>query len=278
INNDYIVAGKNIINSFNESYMARISPPATTGGAASINWSRIFPGGAFFRSMLYEDNGSAVLGGTGGTTNSQVLAVKLAGLGQPYKPDYCARPPQSLFSCQLNPDSVIFSGGHTSKAGTRYGVISKWEYIFGDGQRFSTYDSLEVKRVAHKYSLPLPLLYGTPVKLIVTNNLFCTDTLTLYPFGGGPTGITEATAAKVEVKLYPQPMQEEAILELKNYNKQEKLQLEVTDMLGRKVAMKYQQQKPGQWKLERGSLSKGLYVYRLVSVNKVVAQGKIVID
>ncbi|KAA9331947.1 hypothetical protein [Adhaeribacter soli] len=275
VSGDYVVAGQHFLTTFAQSYVARISPPATGGGNASINWSQSFVRGGF-REMLYEQNGTALLSGTSGP-NAQILAVKIDNLGQPYRPDFCATPPQANFTTQLRPDSLILLGGSASKSGLRYGVISKWEYQFGDGSRFITYRAAETKRVAHHYVMPPQLLYGRPVKLIVTNNLFCTDTLTLYPFGGGPTGISEATLQQVEVKLYPQPMLQRATLELKNYRGKDKLQLEFTDLLGRKVTVPHRQEKPGQWHLEKGNLSKGIYLYRVFSPSKVVAQGKLAV-
>jgi hypothetical protein len=73
-------------------------------------------------------------------------------------------------------------------------------------------------------------------------------------------------------------MQEQTTLELKNYQRLEKLQLEVTDLLGRKVEMPQKQVQPGKWQLEKGSVSKGLYLYRVYSATKVVAQGKLVVQ
>ncbi|KAA9345586.1 WD40 repeat domain-containing protein [Adhaeribacter soli] len=282
VSGDYVVAGQNFRNTYNEAFMARITPPTTLGGNAGLNWSSYFTGGAFIREILFENDGSAMVGGTGyigpvSSANMQVLALKLINTDQPYRPDFCATPPQAYFTTQLRPDSLILLGGSASQSGLRYGVISKWEYQFGDGSRFITYQPSAAKRVAHKYNQPAQLLFGTAVKLIVTNNLFCTDTLTLYPFGGGPTGISEATAQQVEVKLFSQPLQQRATLELKNYRGKARLQLEFTDLLGRKVTVLHRQEKPGLWQLEKGNLSKGLYLYRVVSPSSVVAQGKLVV-
>jgi hypothetical protein len=85
----------------------------------------------------------------------------------------------------------------------------------------------------------------------------------------------EVFVPKVSVSLRPNPMQQEAILEVFGYENA-RLQLEIVDILGHVVSS--QSTDNQQFNISRNSLSAGLYFYRLIHEKRIIASGKMIAE
>nr|WP_230687895.1 T9SS type A sorting domain-containing protein [Hymenobacter ruricola] len=133
-----------------------------------------------------------------------------APVGAPFVPDYCRYPPQANAGWRpldpAHPDSLVLT--ELSSAGPRHAqnVAFRWE--LGDG---AVRETAAGGTLRYRYArAPAP---GTPVTLTVTNNLGCTGTLTLYPFGR-PTAAQRGRALAARAELFPNPAHDAATLAL----------------------------------------------------------------
>jgi hypothetical protein len=85
----------------------------------------------------------------------------------------------------------------------------------------------------------------------------------------------EIFVPKVSVSLRPNPMQQEAILEVFGYENAT-IQLEIVDILGHLVSS--QSADNQQFNISRNSLSAGLYFYRLIHEKRIIASGKMIAE
>jgi hypothetical protein len=134
------------------------------------------------------------------TRYSHIRLQHYASQGLPYAADLCQTPPQANAAFVVPPaapDSLnLFD---ISDPGPQYGQLVRWRWVLGDG---TVVERGQPGWVRHKYAVLPPA--GTPVTLTVTNNLGCTSTQTLYPFGL-PSASQQARELAGRAVLYPNP-------------------------------------------------------------------------
>ena len=155
------------------------------------------------------------------------LLTRYANLGTPYVPDYCAIPPYANAAYQFNATGDTLRFYELSLGGPRYALVERWRWHLGDGTFYEG-------RIPppHRYARPLPV--GTPVTLTVTNNLGCSTTVTLYPWGL-PTATQQALALVAATSLFPNPAATTATLTLGTLPAGPPATAQVLDALGRTV-------------------------------------------
>ena len=181
--------------------VVEIAPPAGTGPADTLGrvvreWTHT---NRFWR-ILPQPDGTAYVAGVGSQNpGNQRYYAKLAGLGRPAPaPDLCARRPRlgqapTFQPAPARPDSLVFAlDSLTTRAGPRYGVVSRVTWDFGDGT--PTQDGW---RVGHVFAAPTPVR----VRVCVLNNLWCRTCTDVYPFG--PLSVRQEGQERVTV--YPNP-------------------------------------------------------------------------
>ena len=278
INNGVVVAGRwQAQNYFSKAYVAGIS------GSGTPSWAQlydtVYTGSAkVFNSLLLEQ-GSAYLSGvriysTNPGLSTDNYLVKLTNLPLPYRPTYCATPPTAGFSWSWNAATQTLHLTDTSRTHLPYDVLSRWRFSFGDGTDTTLYDpnglyNSPPPQLQHYYGQTAQQLFGTPVTLTVTNNLFCTDTFTVYPWGK-PLG-TAALQPHLQVKLHPNPATGSTMLEFSQLLSQAELRLFHPD--GR--LLQRQQVSGRSARLELQALPPGLYLWQLHS-KQGVQTGKVV--
>lgn len=89
------------------------------------------------------------------------------------------------------------------------------------------------------------------------------------------TSIEETIDKDINVKVYPNPFQEQATLEVVGGNYQE-LQLKVYDITGRD-AIQYSSTGDNKIQIQKGNLSAGVYIYQLEGDGELINTGKMVI-
>ncbi|MFK7981060.1 MAG: T9SS type A sorting domain-containing protein [Saprospiraceae bacterium] len=108
---------------------------------------------------------------------------------------------------------------------------------------------------------------------IFPNNEFFVDELVLE--GGVVTATDESLAAKQKVKVMPNPMKNQAIVEFENPNR-EPLHFSLFNSKGQKVRENLNLT-GNQLLLEKGNLPKGFYFFNLSNKQQVVYSGKLLI-
>ena len=115
-------------------------------------------------------------GGSSLNLDNGIGLLHLTGLPAPYQPPYCQAPPVAYFAAALGTRADTLRVLEASTPGPRYGQLVAWRWDWGDGTA-----STARAPGPHAYAaVPAP---GTPVRLAVTNNLGCTATLVVYPWG-----------------------------------------------------------------------------------------------
>lgn len=118
----------------------------------------------------------------------------------PFVPDYCQHPPVPNAAFEVPPaapDSLnLFD---ISSAGPVHGVLVGWRWNLPDGTVLRREGPGWVR---HRFAVPPAP--GTPVTLTLTNNLGCTATQTLYPWGL-PTAAQQGRQLAAQARLYPNP-------------------------------------------------------------------------
>lgn len=183
-------------------------------------------------------------------------------MGTPYAPDLCRYPPVPNTAYQIPaayPDSLFLLD--ISTAGPRYGTLVRWRWTLGDGTVLVRNSPGAVR---HCYAT-VPA-YGTPVTLTLTNNLGCSTTQVLYPWGGQPTATQQAQALAARLQLYPNPTTGTAVtLALAGLRAQPAVPLALLDALGRTVRHWARPVQAGrlQQELDLTGLPPGVYTLRL---------------
>ena len=247
---EYIVAGSFVGANFrNNGYVARLNQ------IGSVMWSQQYdPSNAeneIFYSMIYEPSGVAKFSGLRASGSEGIYAVQLSGLPTPYLPNYCITPPTADFSYHFSNDTLYLTD--SSRTHLPYDVISRWEWDFGG------WTSHKEGQLHSIYFPPGQQTLGNYIRLIVTNNLFCTDTLTYYPWGQPPTA-TQEHVKSLEVKLYPNPAKDQVTIALSPAAEKEAL-LQLYNSSGQVVRLQTLQ--PGQNQLSLHELPQGLYLWHI---------------
>jgi PKD repeat protein len=157
------------------------------------------------------------------------------------------------------PDSLFFYPSNTGMA--------TYSWDFGDGSNSSQPSTW------HQYASK----GNFTVCLTVTNvngGGSCTDTKCDTVSVTGLTGIETYIQNAVSVHIYPNPMNEYAIIELTNLN--DKADFILYDMDGR-VVYKNNEIHNGNFRLETKAITSGLYFYSVNNQNQLLSKGKIVI-
>ncbi|MGI4871179.1 MAG: PKD domain-containing protein [Janthinobacterium lividum] len=223
-NGHYLVSGTRgrlAADRANTSYLAEYAPAGT--GATAV-WERYLTSGLDQRMARLAPSGPLVLAGqqgivyplipnAGGITRFDNVAPS-ADVG------YCQHPPRPVAAFQANAAQTTLTFSEASLAGPRYAQLVRWRWHLGDG----TFYEGQVPPPHTYATVPAP---GTPVTLTVTNNLDCSATLTLYPWG--------PPAAPQQVGLYPNPAQGSATLALPATLLVPGTSLTLLDVLGRPV-------------------------------------------
>ncbi|GAA4393111.1 T9SS type A sorting domain-containing protein [Hymenobacter koreensis] len=235
--------------------------------AGAPRWSLLRQLGArdaLYETLHLEADGSAVLAGSvEPVVNTYAgLFTRYAGVGAPYVPNLCAVPPTAQFAwARPQPDSLVVLD--TSLPGPQYAEAAVWRWDFGDGT-----PAVEGQaRARHRYAQVPPA--GTPVRLTVTNNLGCTSTVTLYPFGQ-PTATRASAALAASVRLYPNPAPGgRATLDAEAPTGGATVAtVAVTDALGRAVSTHTVRAAGGRWRctVDLAGRPAGVYLVRLTTL------------
>ncbi len=134
-----------------------------------------------------------------GNTTADIWLAGLGSLPAPAVVNYCATPPGApvaSFQAAGGAGTLVFTlDAAATGAGPRYAEISRVTWQWGDGTPADT-----GRAATHVFASPAPVR----VRCTVTNNLFCTSTTDLFPFG--PLGVREEAAEwAAAVSVYPNP-------------------------------------------------------------------------
>jgi len=108
------------------------------------------------------------------------------------------------------------------------------------------------------------------------NPAIVTNTTVLTLIEGVETDI-EAFGSDYSIRVFPNPFSDYTIIEVEGLL-QGNYRLEVMDILGRKVS-ELKSMESGKWKIERGELESGVYLFRVLSSErKLVGSGKVLVE
>ncbi|MDO7850363.1 hypothetical protein [Hymenobacter convexus] len=207
-NGNYLVLGgrnRTTLGDPNRAYLVEYAPNRTGAGAV---WEVYFNVTGVFSPTLLQPDGTLTLGAqrvishtvNGQTSQDQAgLLTRFAGLGAPYPAAalLCQRPPVASAGFALSPARDTLRLVDLSTAGPRYATLERWRWHFPDG---SFYEGRTPP--PHRFApVPAP---GSPVTLTVTNNLGCSATQVLYPFGS-PTAAQAGRALAARASVWPNP-------------------------------------------------------------------------
>lgn len=232
-NGQVVVAGlraqTNSVNGI--SYLAAYAPT----GATPV-WETTWPAETMFNWSLptattsLSATGELVVNGvTPFMTNDTGFLTKFANLGTPAVIDYCRRPPRPNAGYALGATGDSLTLADFSEGGPRFALVERWRWhlpggVFWDGP---------TPPPQHYPTLPAP---GTPVTLTVTNNLGCSATQTLYPWGA-PNATQQAQQLARRASLFPNPATDAATLTLAGLAAGATATVQLRDALGRAVGM-----------------------------------------
>ncbi|MDO7874894.1 T9SS type A sorting domain-containing protein [Hymenobacter sp. ASUV-10] len=204
----YVVAGIMADPGPNElsGYLARYERPAG-GGTAPPVWQT-----QFLKPNIFEQPNAYLLQADHTLTvadyaslpvpfqPTDVLVTRFAGLPPTYEPDLCATPPvpnAAYTPVAGAPDSLVFY--ELGAAGPAYAQLLHWRWELGDG---TVVEQTTSTPLGHRYAMPPAP--GTVVRVTITNNLGCSSTQELYPWGR-PTAAQAAQALAAGATLWPNP-------------------------------------------------------------------------
>ena len=232
----YLVSGGRIratLNAPNRGYLAAWAPGAANPPPL---WETYFYGASQQTSL--QADGILTLAGTqpvmhmvgGVTTQDQAgLLTRFANLGAPLVLNYCQHPPQPNAGFLLNPARDTLRLVELSTAGPRFATLERWRWHYPDGAFYEG-------RTPPPHRFAAPPAAGAAVTLTVTNNLGCSATQTLYPFGL-PSAAQRARAFAAGASVFPSPASGAggATLALAGLPPRAPLTVQVLDALGRAV-------------------------------------------
>lgn len=244
-------------NSNVQGFLAEIAPPVQTNDTVGQVLGRWYdPAGWYFRGLAAAGD-TAYLWGTSraaARTGGGTYLTKWAGLGQPIAAPLCAQLPGLRLTWNLDGATGLFTAAvDTTLAGPPFAVISRVEWTIG-GPAPARYLGGQVR---HTFAGPQPR--GTPIRVQLWNNLYCTRDTTLYPFGL-PTGVAEPAAPRISV--FPNPSADGRFTVRWAAPEAAPTTLLVTDAVGRTLVS---QAAPGgtEVTLELGAQPAGVYALRL---------------
>jgi hypothetical protein len=188
----------------NQGYLGAWAPTATS--AAPV-WEIPFETRAAQLQTALQADGTLTLAGmrqvahtVGGVTSSSDqagLLTRFAGLGSPWVPAYCQRPPAPSAGFALNPAGDTLRLVDFSAAGPRYATLERWRWHYPDGTFYEG-------RTPPPHGFAAVPGAGAAVTLTVTNSLGCSATQALYPWGR-PTAAAQARGWAAGAYLWPNP-------------------------------------------------------------------------
>ncbi|MDO7848983.1 hypothetical protein Q5H92_21645 [Hymenobacter sp. M29] len=283
-NGNYLITGYRTpvaLNNLNWGYLAEYTP-ARSGGATPV-WETYFEPAS--QQTALQANGTITLVGrrliphtaNGVTTNDQAgLLTRFANVGAPYPAAtlLCQRPPTASARFTLSPARDTLRLVDLSAAGPRYATLERWRWHFPDGTFFEG-------RTPPPHRFATPPAPGSPVTLTVTNNLGCSSTQTLYPFGS-PTAAQQARTFAAQATVFPNPAAGgQATVALAGLPPRAPATVQLLDALGRTLgpahALVIAPDGTGALRLDLGSRPAGMYAVR-VAVAGVAFVKKLVVE
>lgn len=202
------------------------------------------------------------------------LLTRFANVGAPYVPAYCQRPPLANAGFALNPARDTLQLVDFSLGGPRFAQVVRWRWHYPDG---SYYDGQFPPR--HRFAA-LPGA-GAAVTLTVTNNLGCSATQVLYPYGL-PTASQQARDWATQASVCPNPATGGATLTLAGLPAGTAVAVQVLDGLGRAVgpgqAVAIGADGTGAARLALAGLPAGVYAVRVQVASAAAFVKKLVVQ
>lgn len=93
----------------------------------------------------------------------------------------------------------------------------------------------------------------------------------------GPIGVNEVAVGSWQLAVYPNPFSESATLRITNLSEYANYELKVFDVFGKEVFPSVIRNSGG-FVIRKCNLSAGIYVYKIMSENEIVATGKLIIQ
>lgn len=185
-----------------EGYLAVVAGQA--GGVAAPEWEMQVEGEVPADQAVLGPGGTLTISRYGNFITSprqyDLQLTHYSGVPAVYEPDLCRTPPQANATYEqpvASPDSLNLLDLGTP--GPQYAQLLHWRWELGDG---TVVERTAPGWVRHRYTtIPAP---GTVVRVTITNNLGCTSTQELYPWGR-PTAAQQAQALAVGATLWPNP-------------------------------------------------------------------------
>jgi hypothetical protein len=278
-----------------DKFVVRGSRYQTGGGPGSANsylggWQLPAPGNTTptplwdmqFSTSFENDESQQAMGADGSITVGGFWDLPLPGgysrhirlthyepVGVPYQPNLCQIPPvanATYVQPVAYPDSLnLFD---LSTAGPAYGQLVRWRWELGDG---TVVERTQAGWVRHRYTV-LPAA-GTPVRLTITNNLGCTSTQLLYPFGL-PSATQASRQLAASLSLYPNPATHTVTLHLGGLRAQPVVPGQLLNALGQVVQTLPLPVRGGELSqvLDLTGLAAGVYALRLPLAEGVVTK------
>lgn len=241
-NGQYLVSGQRggNVQYVLDDYLAAYAPTAT--GAAPV-WEVYGPNtdanarGLFGQPTALQADGTLTFAGqirlnvpVGGVVDARYPGVltRFANVGAPLALNYCQHPPVPLAGYALSPRRDTLTLVDFSTGGPRFAQVERWRWHYPDG---SFYEG----RTPPPHRFAQVPAAGSAVTLTVTNNLGCSATTTLYPFGL-PSTAQQARTWAAGATVFPNPaMGGDATLTLAGLPPRTPLTAQLTDALGRLV-------------------------------------------
>ncbi|MDO7874584.1 T9SS type A sorting domain-containing protein [Hymenobacter sp. ASUV-10] len=248
-------------------YLARWHPPGSGSTQPTPVWELQLSGNhstAYHTAMA--PDGSLTLSNSWADPNppqyDHVWLRHYASQGLPYSPQaaLCAIPPvpNAAFE-QPTPDSLILH--ELGSPGPQYAQLLRWRWTLGDG---TVVNRTTAAPLRHRYATVPP--FGTPVTVTITNNLGCTATQTLYPWGG-PLASQPARALAARTTLFPNPASgAQVTLRMAGLRPQGSVPAQLLDALGRELRHFTLSPRAGtaEATLDLHGLPAGVYLLRLL--------------
>jgi hypothetical protein len=273
-NGQYLVSGLRSGNVLytQDDYLAAYAPTAT--GAAPV-WEVYGPNadanarGLFGQPTELQPNGSLTFAGqirlnasAGGVSDTRYPGVltRFANAGAPLVLDYCRHPPVPNAGYVLTPARDTLTLVDFSTGGPRFALVERWRWHYPDG---SFYEG----RTPPPHRFATVPAAGSAVTLTVTNNLGCSATQMIYPFGL-PTAAQQARAWAAGASVFPNPAAGgQATLALAGLPPRAAVTAQVADALGRAIGPRYfgtiSSDGTTALRLPIAGLGAGLYVVRI---------------
>jgi hypothetical protein len=231
-NGNYLVTGYRVRTSLADPDRGYLAAWAPGNAGTPPLWEVYFYAGQ--QQTALQPDGTLTLAGprevfhpVGGVTFRDQAGelTRFAGLGAPYVSASCQRPPTANAGFVLNAARDTLRLLDFSLPGPRFATLERWRWHFPDG---SYYDGPTPP--PHRFATLPPA--GAALTLTVTNNLGCSHTQTLYPFGA-PTAAQQAKAFAAQASVFHNPAGGQTTLALAGLPPRAAATVQVRDALGR---------------------------------------------